>query len=221
MGTCRIAELGEVWNPHIRRIYVANPSAHAAVIREYGMVPIGVLSDRESKNAADHAMIVDVLRELYRGAADAFCIVSADQDYTRLIQAIREEAKPVFVFGPPHTAISLKAACTSFFELFSNTAFERGVTSPVPQKLGAVKDRHQLISALKEEVHHLELKVRNATLSSLSMAYRTRDRDFSPRLYRARNLTSLLRKLGAFDLHPLQTRLGNIGDYQVTVRNGL
>ncbi len=108
------AQLRDNWTVTIRRAYGRNLEHMVNVIRELGILPVEVLPNSPGKNAADVALIIDAMAEMYEDRVDGFCFVSGDGDLTRLAIAARERGFPVIVFGGPVTPASLRKACTEF-----------------------------------------------------------------------------------------------------------
>ena len=51
---------------------------------------------------------------LYSGNVDAFCIVSSDGDFTRLVMRLRESGKRVYGIGARKTPKPFQNACDQF-----------------------------------------------------------------------------------------------------------
>jgi hypothetical protein len=66
------------------------------------------------KNGSDTALVVDAMDLLYTTQTDAFCIVSSDSDFTRLVTRLREAGKRVLGIGARTTAEPLRNACDRF-----------------------------------------------------------------------------------------------------------
>jgi hypothetical protein len=159
------------------------------------------------------------MRELYRGLADSVCIVSADSDFTRLAQAWREEGKDVLAFGPNHTPLALRKACTEFGVLgnvnsCTNTPKETIDISDSPRAIDEGVLRDQLTAI----VTGLTKEERQVTVGNLSLAMRQQMPGFAPRNYRAKTMTKLLRRLHAFELTPRKDAGGAICEYDVCLR---
>jgi uncharacterized LabA/DUF88 family protein len=105
------------WDTYVKRAYGGQLHQGAEILREFSVVPVHVVSPRNKKNIADIALIIDAMQELCLGAAEAFCIVTGDSDFTLLVQRIRERGKTVLVCGNQATSAGLRNACTQFLEL--------------------------------------------------------------------------------------------------------
>lgn len=109
-----LQELSTDWEIHLRRAYGSNLIAQQQVLRELSIVPVEVLRNINTKNAADLTLAVDAMEELCLGFSDGICIVSGDSDFTRLVQRIRERGLSAIVYGTQNTPASLRHACTTF-----------------------------------------------------------------------------------------------------------
>lgn len=212
-------QLEPFWNLHLRRAYGVNLRSLQQAMRIHGVLPVEVLPNSNGKNAADHALIIDVMKELYCGIADAFCLVSGDGDFTRLAQMLREAGKTVFGFGPKHTPVSLRNACTSFSALGDDCGLgHQDIANEIEHEPKNTPDVQHVAEIFRELVQELNSNGSTATVAELSLAVRRRDPGFSPRLYNSKNLTGLLRKLGVFDLLPIKDINGKTLDYNVNIR---
>jgi hypothetical protein len=212
-------QLEPSWNLHLRRAYGVNLRSLQRPMQIHGVLPIEVLPNTSGKNATDHALIIDVMKELYSGIADAFCLVSGDGDFTRLAQILREAGKTVFGFGPNHTPVCLRNACTSFNELGDDRSFSHQEIAKEldrgPQDTPGVQ---HIVKVFREIVEELNSNGSASTVGRLSAAARRRDPGFSPKLYNSKSLTRLLRKLAVFDLLPIKDINGETLDYRVNMR---
>lgn len=69
------------------------------------------------ENAADLALAIDALEELYCGQADSIAIVSGDSDLIPLALKLREHGKPVRIFGYSFTSPALGKSATEFHSI--------------------------------------------------------------------------------------------------------
>jgi len=69
------------------------------------------------KNAADIAMVVDVMDVLARDEVDVFALVSSDSDFTPLVHHLRRAGKEVWGYGQVSAPDSLRMACGRFEEI--------------------------------------------------------------------------------------------------------
>ncbi len=109
-----LARLSANWDVSYRRAYGLNLLNEQETLREQSIVPIEVLQNSPGKNASDVALVIDAMEELCLGHCEAICIVSADGDYTRLVQRIREKGITAIVFGKNAAAATLRSACSEF-----------------------------------------------------------------------------------------------------------
>jgi len=109
-----LEKLSRDWDIHLRRAYGHNLASAEATLRKHSVVPVEVLQNTKGKNASDLALTVDAAEELFTGASDGFCVVSADGDFTRLMQRIREKGKTAIAFGTSAAPEPLRNACAEF-----------------------------------------------------------------------------------------------------------
>jgi len=83
-------------------------------INEFGMTPVQQYAYTSGKNASDFTLIIDAMDILFSGKVNAFCIVSSDSDFTKLVTRLREDDMFVFGMGESKTPISLVNSCESF-----------------------------------------------------------------------------------------------------------
>jgi uncharacterized LabA/DUF88 family protein len=109
-----LQQLSALWDAHLRRAYGRSLASEETILRESSIVPVEVLHNAKAKNSADLALAIDAMEELCLGASEAICIVTADSDFTRLLQRIREKGKTAIAFGNAKTPVALRKACTEF-----------------------------------------------------------------------------------------------------------
>jgi hypothetical protein len=204
------------WNAYLRRAYGINLAARKDVFRRCGILAVEVFPNTKGKDAADHALIIDAMRELYQGHADSICIVSADGDFTRLAQAWREEGKDVLAFGPNQTPLALRGACTEFNVLETVKLCPVAIPTAAATVDGQGNtDEEVLLSELIAVAVELARSGELVTVGRLSTAMRHRLPGFSPRNYKARTMTKLLRRFKTFELDPRKDAKGSICEYKV------
>jgi hypothetical protein len=214
--------LASRWDAYLRRAYGVNLSSQKSVFRSCGILAVEVFPNTKGKDAADHALIIDAMKELYRGYADAICLVSGDGDFTRLAQAWREEGKSVLAYGPAHTPVALRSACTEFGLLGQEKVYQQVCAkATIVQGVECITGDKVILKELLSIVEGMTERTETATVGNLSTLVRKRNPGFSPGRYRARTLTKLLRRLEAFELDALENQNGEISDYKVRIRPAL
>jgi len=118
-------------------------------ISEFGMTPVQQYAYTSGKNASDFTLIIDAMDILYSGKVDAFCIVSSDSDFTKLVTRLREDDMFVFGMGESKTPISLVNSCETFAYLDKMLAAE--TPAPVEEKKEAVKPPKKKTNGQKPE----------------------------------------------------------------------
>lgn len=96
---------------------------------DHAMQPAQQFANTVGKNATDSALIIDAMDLLHADAAEVFCIVSSDADFTRLASRLRESAKVVVGIGRRKTPKAFVQACERFVFL-ENLVSDRGAEEP-------------------------------------------------------------------------------------------
>ena len=90
-----------------RRIYgdwtSQSLSGWKSVMLENSLNPVQQYSYTTGKNSTDCAMIIDAMDILYSNSVQAFCLVSSDSDFTRLVMRLREAGMLVIGMGEKKT----------------------------------------------------------------------------------------------------------------------
>ncbi|MFT3810173.1 MAG: NYN domain-containing protein [Micropepsaceae bacterium] len=114
----KVSEHGE---PTIRRAYGALGGADLGGWREalkaHAITPLPHLRVSSGKNGADIALAIDAMEFLQLRNVDAFCIVSSDNDFSRLAARIRERGSIVFGFGDDRVTPEARRFFSKFFDL--------------------------------------------------------------------------------------------------------
>jgi uncharacterized protein (TIGR00288 family) len=83
-------------------------------LANHAIQPVQQFAYTVGKNATDFALVIDAMDLLYSGSVDAFCIVSSDGDFTRLVMRLRESGKRVYGIGARKTPKPFQNACDQF-----------------------------------------------------------------------------------------------------------
>ena len=84
------------------------------MLSRYSMQPVFQPANAKGKNTADIKLIINAMDALYNTAAEIFCIVSSDSDFTRLATRLRESGMVVYGMGEKKTPAAFTAACDKF-----------------------------------------------------------------------------------------------------------
>ena len=139
-----LAEIANYGTPTIKRIYgdFTDPkfAAWKSVLLENSINPIQQYAYTTGKNATDSALIIDAMDILHIEAANGFCIVSSDSDYTRLASRIRESGREVLGFGEKKTPKPFIKSCDKFIyvEILGQSAPAPAPVSAPAQTAAAV-----------------------------------------------------------------------------------
>jgi uncharacterized LabA/DUF88 family protein len=131
-----IAEAGRHGRPVIRRIYGDWTSTALrqwkAILADHAVQPIQQFANSTGKNATDSALIIDAMDLLHADAAEVFCIVSSDADFTRLASRLRESAREVVGIGRRKTPKAFVQACDRF--IFIENLIDSDADAPAPSR---------------------------------------------------------------------------------------
>ncbi|MCK4552173.1 MAG: NYN domain-containing protein [Tenericutes bacterium] len=83
-------------------------------INEFGLTTVQQYAYTKGKNSSDFTLIIDAMDILYKDKVNAFCIVTSDSDFTKLVTRLREDNVFVYGMGESKTPISLVNSCETF-----------------------------------------------------------------------------------------------------------
>ncbi|MCP3674944.1 MAG: NYN domain-containing protein, partial [Gammaproteobacteria bacterium] len=116
-----ISELAKYGVVNIRRAYgnwkSSTIKSWEENLHEYAIQPIQQFDLTKGKNAADIALVIDVMDVLYTKNVDVICLVSSDCDFTPLVTRTLSEGKVVIGFGERKTPMPFVKACSKFLYL--------------------------------------------------------------------------------------------------------
>jgi uncharacterized LabA/DUF88 family protein len=195
-----IAKFGEA---SVRRIYGDFSSSHlkswAEILQKHAIDPYQQFAYTKGKNASDIALVIDAMDLLHSGRFDGFCLVSSDSDFTRLASRLREQGA-VYGFGAQKTPESFRQACRRFIyteNLIPESASSDADTAEKPKSLkppsAAVPFLNKAILQIESEDGWVNLGAVGQRISNLAS-------DFDARTYGCRNLSSLVKRTGAFEI---------------------
>lgn len=135
-------------------------------ISEFGMTPVQQYAYTSGKNASDFTLIIDAMDILYSGKVNAFCIVSSDSDFTKLVTRLREDDMFVFGMGESKTPISLVNSCETFSyldkmlaatEIPAATEEKKEATKPPKKKQNGFKPESSItpLNKVKSELANI------------------------------------------------------------------
>jgi len=208
-----LEEAGKQGRVIIRRIYGdwTNPSGKKwkKVLADLAIAPIQQFQNTTGKNATDSALIIDAMDLLHANAAEVFCIVSSDADFTRLASRLREDAKTVVGIGASKTPRAFVRACDRFIFLENLQSDEVAETPDAP---GAPEKRRRKPRApvneagklLRRAFDDLEGDDGVVFLGSLGTSLLKLDPAFDSRTYGFKKLVDLVEADPGFDVarHP-------------------
>jgi uncharacterized LabA/DUF88 family protein len=207
-----IAKLGEA---SVRRIYgdFAAPAMRgwADALPRHAIVPQQNFAYTQGKNSADIALVIDAMDLLHSGRFDGFCLVSSDSDFTRLASRVREQGLDAYGFGQRKTPEAFRQACKRFF-FTENLLPELVAAAGVAAAPAAAKDEPaEALPLIRTAMAELEDDDGWIVLGQLGTQLQKIAPDFDTRTYGSAKLSSLIEKLGLFELdraaQPIRLRL--------------
>jgi uncharacterized LabA/DUF88 family protein len=193
-----IAKLGEA---SVRRIYgdFAAPTMKgwAEALPRHAIVPHQNFAYTQGKNSADIALVIDAMDLLHSGRFDGFCLVSSDSDFTRLASRIREQGVDAYGFGQRKTPEAFRQACKRFF-FTENLMPEPAGGAAAPE---AAKDNPaDALPLIRAAMAELEDDEGWVVLGGLGTKLQNLAPDFDTRTYGSSKLSTLIEKLGGFEI---------------------
>lgn len=180
-------------------------------LARYSMQPVFQPANAKGKNSADIKLIIDAMDALYTAAAEIFCIVSSDSDYTALAVRLREGGKTVVGIGERNkvkNTSALARACSKFVfveNLIDDT--DSPAPNEDPEEAGAQADTTQDADI---ETVILDIIVANSdgtngmNLSQLKEAIVNRRPDFDERTYGFSSFSKYLAGFAELELVPAE-----------------
>jgi uncharacterized LabA/DUF88 family protein len=113
-----MAEIANFGIASVKRIYGdwtgPNLEGWTAILLDHSIQPVQQYRYSVGQKSTDGAMIIDAMDLLHTKRFHGFCLVSSDNDFTRLVPRIREEGMPVYGFGELKTPKAFVSACDKF-----------------------------------------------------------------------------------------------------------
>lgn len=176
---------------------------HKESANTHGFRPIVQFNVAQGKNAADISLVIEAMKLLHAGAADAFCIVASDSDYQPLVLHLAEAGKHVLGIGREDTPVPFKRACSrfvSFEALAQGRAPKSGSSSktskpqPAPAQPAKPIDEFRSLFARAMQVTQGENGL--APLALVGSQLRVLDPGFDHRQYGRKSLSALVQEAG-------------------------
>ena len=196
-----IAKFGEA---SVRRIYGDFSSSHlkswSEILQKHAIDPYQQFAYTKGKNASDIALVIDAMDLLHSGRFDGFCLVSSDSDFTRLASRLREQGAEVYGFGAQKTPESFRQACRRF--IYTENLIPESASSDADsaEKTKSLKPPSAAIPFLNKAILQIESEDGWALLGPVGQQISKLFSDFDFRTYGCRNLSSLVKRTGAFEI---------------------
>lgn len=157
-------------------------------MEKYDVRPVLCVGCRKGKNSVDINMAVRLMDELRDPDIDIYVVVSSDTDFAPVVRRIRQEGKHAVGVGRKSASISYQC---DFDEFVS-----------VREKVKAAKTPAltEVMHVIDEAMGKRACKSGWCALSSVSSLLYERLPGFSPKKYGAKNVSSLVRSLGCYEL---------------------
>lgn len=164
------------------------------VIEKYSIVAEQQFTFAKGKNSCDIALMIHALCAVFEKNIDIFCLATADSDFTRLVQELKERQKTVVGFGGRNAIPSLVNAFNSYIYLDdeSQQPVESDKIKPKKRKTstGTVLGKDKT-DKLTEIIDVLIESSQKAYLSQVSNEMKKQFSDFIPKNYGAKSMKEL------------------------------
>ena len=157
-------------------------------MEEYDVRPVLCVGCKKGKNSVDINMVVRLMDALRDPDIDVYVVVSSDTDFAPVVRRIRQEGKRVVGIGRKSSSSSYQQ---DFDEFISVQEKSRAAKTPALTEVMCVID---------EGVSKRACKSGWCALSTVSTLLYERLPGFSPKKYGAKNVSSLVRSLGCYEL---------------------
>jgi uncharacterized LabA/DUF88 family protein len=202
----KIARLGDA---PVRLIYGnlsgSNLKGWANILPDHSLERRDQVRAVKGKESADVALVIDAMDLLHDGRINGFCLVSSDSDFTSLAARLRRDGANVYVFGERKTPDCFRRACDRFISLESllpKTPEPKPVAVPLPMLPDSRSPKPLSAAApiLSKAISQIESEDGWALLGPVGQQISKLFSDFDFRTYGCRNLSSLVKKTGAFEI---------------------
>ncbi len=194
-----LSELAKYGVVNIRRAYGnwKNPVIRPweEILHEFAIQAVQQFDLTKGKNAADIALVIDVMDVLYTKNVDVVCLVSSYCYFTQLFTRDLSDGKVVLGFGERKAPMPFVKACSKFLYLDQ-------AESETPKKnevKKSIKSDTRLISLLRQAIEANEDEDGWATLSPVG-AHISNQASFDQRNYGFAKLSDLFRAIDLFEL---------------------
>lgn len=165
------------------------------VLQEFAIQPIQQFDYTKGKNAADIALVIDVMDVLYTKNVDIVCLMSSDCDFTPLATRVVAEGKMVIGFGERKTPDAFVQSCSKF--LFLDEEVENNSTIKIPAN--KLKQDTKLMNLLRQAVEAEEEEAGWAKMGSVGK-HISNHASFDQRNYGYKKLSDLFANIDVFEL---------------------
>lgn len=208
-----LATLGEA---SVRRVYGDFSGGRLndwkKVLANHALIPHQQPASAKGKNSSDIALVIDAMDLLHSARFDGFVLVSSDSDFARLASRIREHGLDVFGMGGRQTLDVFRKACKRFIFLENLVPKEDGSAETLPSarqvesspsETSAKPSKPWPLPKITELIRTFVSKQEEdwIPLALIGQHIHTAISEFDSRTYGCPNLSSLVKKTGAFELN--------------------
>ncbi|MCL6415517.1 NYN domain-containing protein [Aestuariirhabdus sp. Z084] len=168
------------------------------ILHDYAIQPIQQFDITKGKNAADIALVIDVMDVLYTKQVEVICLVSSDCDYTPLVTRIVSDGKLVIGFGERKAPTPFVNACSKFLYLDDPETINEAVNDTVP-----IKSDTKLMNLLRQAIEANEDDDGWASLGPVG-SHISNQTSFDQRNYGFSKLSDLFRAIDLFELQKIE-----------------
>ncbi len=169
-----IDEANQYGKINYRRVYgdwtTDNLKKWKEKINEFALTPVQQYAYTQGKNVSDFTLIIDAMDILYSNKVNAFCLVTSDSDFTKLVTRLREDDIFVIGMGESKTPISLVNSCESFAyldKMLADTQEEKPKTNSKTKKTAQKKTTTPKEKSSITPLNKIEQELKNIIESNL------------------------------------------------------
>ncbi len=164
-------------------------------LHEFSIQPVQQFDLTKGKNAADIALVIDVMDTIYIRDIDVICIISSDCDFTPLATRVVADGKVLIGFGERKTPKPFTNACSRFLFLDDEPEKDSDGNKTLPNLKGDTR----LISLLRQAVEAFEDDDGWAKLSPVG-THISNHASFDQRNYGFKKLSDLFLAIDLFEV---------------------
>lgn len=185
---------------------------------ENGITPIHQIAYSTGKNSTDITMVIDAMDILYQNKVNAFCIVTSDSDFTRLILRLRESDKFTIVMGESKTPIALQKACNKF--IYLNLVEEENTDNHIDEHIQPIKNENCLSTSFAQitnEILSIVSEKEDVCLGEIGSYLSRKYSDFDVRNYGFSKLSTLVEQIKGIKTNKINSTIHITRSKQISI----